>query len=82
MCLASTGDGELHSLRADVRKAKMILTGNQIKQAVRDGDIMISSFSDDFVESNSYGSAARLQRGSRRVSRSKIRTAILRARTP
>jgi hypothetical protein len=55
MCLASTGDGELHSLRADVRKAKMILTGNQIKQAVRDGDITISSFSDDFVESNSYG---------------------------
>jgi hypothetical protein len=42
-------------LRADVRIAKMILTGNQIKQAVRDGDITISSFSDDFVESNSYG---------------------------
>jgi dCTP deaminase len=33
----------------------MILTGNQIKQAVRDGDITISSFSEDFIESNSYG---------------------------
>jgi dCTP deaminase len=33
----------------------MILTGSQIKQAVRDGDITISCFSGDFIEPNSYG---------------------------
>jgi dCTP deaminase len=41
--------------QADLEKQKMILTGSQIKQAVRDGDITISRFDSEFIEPNSYG---------------------------